>query len=129
MTVPAPTDFDDGPPTRIDEAEVIDDDAEALAVDGPPDGHHEITPTRTPNDACGFCLLVTLQRVANFTPPPTTCSEAWHWGTCCAPWDGQWAWCQIRGLRSIDGVVTDCNRRTATRGGPPPGTPERRKAR
>jgi len=104
-------------------------EAEALAIHGPPDGANELTPTRPVEDACGFCLLVTMQRCANFTPHPHSCSEAWHMRTCCGTWDGRWAWCQIRGLLAVDGVVTDCNRRTAPRGGPPPGTPERRRPR
>lgn len=120
------TDFDDGPPT---DPEVADELAEDLAIDGPPDDAREVTPTVTVEDACGFCRLVKVQRCANFTPPPHSCSEAWHLRTCCATWDGYWSWCQIKGLLSIDGVVTDCNRRKAPRGGPPPGTPERRRVR
>lgn len=121
--MPEPTDFDDGPPTQ---PEVADELAEDLAVDGPPDDENEVTPTVGVEDACGFCALVAVQRVANFCPPPQSCTEAWHYRTCCATWDGFWAWCQIRGMLSVDGKVTDCDRRAKERNGPPPGTPERR---
>jgi hypothetical protein len=120
------TDFDDGPPT---DPEIADELSERLAIDGPPDSAHEVTPTVTVEDACGFCRLVRKLRMADFVPPPANCDEAWAHGTCCGTWDGRWSWCQIRGLRSVDGVVTDCDRRKVARGGLPTGTPERRRAR
>lgn len=124
--MPVPTDFDDGPPTQ---PEVVDELAEDLAVDGPPDDANEVTPSHGVEDACGHCLLVKVQRVADFVPAPQSCTEAWHLRTCCATKRGYWSWCQIKGLLSVDGVVTDCDRRRVARGGLPMGTPDRRRSR
>jgi hypothetical protein len=118
------TDFDEGPPT---EPEVADELSETLAIDGPPDDANEVTPTLSVEDACGLCRLMRTRRLPNGTPPPKDCTHAWGHTRCCAPWDGEWSWCPVTGLLSVAGEITDCNRRKNPRGGPPPGTPERRR--
>lgn len=112
-----------------DEVEVVDEAAELLAVDGPPDGANEVTPTVAIEDACGFCRLVKLKRIMlSRECPPATCDDLWALGTCCGTRAGDFAWCQIRGLLSVDGQVTDCDRRKTPRG-LPTGAPDRRRRR
>jgi hypothetical protein len=139
--VPIPTDFDEGPPT---DPGVADELAEDLAVDGPPDGANEVTPSGAVTDACGLCQLLEVRRLPNGTPPPADREHAWGHTKCCAPWDGTWSWCPLKGKLSVGGVITDYNRRKDARpppggierrrleplrprGQPPPGTPDRRR--
>lgn len=123
--MPEPTDFDDELPTRVD-TDVASETAEALAIDGPPDDASEDTPTIGIADTCGICQLIKKVWLANFVPAPVDCDQAWRL-PCCGTRNGDWAWCRWHGLLSVAGHVTDCNRRKAARGGPPPGTPERRR--
>ncbi len=124
MTIfdPPPTDFDDGPPTTLDEVPgmVIEIDADDQATP---------IPGAVP-DACTECFVRMLVRIRNDAPPPSTPSEAQSFDRCVATQDGRWALCAGNLMLNINGGTARIYLGPERRGQrlpPPAGMEDRRK--